>query len=128
MGFPRIVRAGLGLALVAAVSAAAARPAATPPPFVKAPITLAQSGKTFRLAKGRTATLRLSGSWTWTEPTTSTGAVELTPVEFFVDPGYSEWQVDARARGTVTIRSVGTPGCESCGLSARRFVVTLRVA
>ena len=123
MGFPRVVRVGLALsvaavALVTAAALAAATP--TPPPFVKAPLTPAQSGKTFRLAKGRTATLRLPGGWMWTEPTPSSGAVELTPVEYFVDPGYSEWQIDAHARGTVTIRSLGTPG-------PRRFVVTLRV-
>jgi len=94
--------------------------APAPPPLVRSPLTPAQSGRTFRLAKGGTATLRLPGGWSWTEPTASSRAVELTPVEFFVDPGYSEWKLDARARGTVTIRSVGRPG-------GRRFVVTLRV-
>ena len=59
-------------------------------------ITPAQSGKTFRLAKGGTATLRLSSRWAWTEPRVSSRAIDLTPVAFFVDPGYSEWVVKAR--------------------------------
>jgi hypothetical protein len=112
---------------VVALVLPAAPPAATPPPFARAPITLAQSGKTFRLAKGRAVALRLSGRWAWTEPRRSSSAVELTRVVFIVDPGYSEWQIAANRRGTATIRSVGTPRCHDCGLSVRRFVVTIRV-
>jgi hypothetical protein len=92
------------------------------------PITQAQSGKTFRLAKGDRATLRLSGRWGWSEPKVSSRAIELTPILFFRDPGYSEWQVTARARGKATIRSFGKPGCTGCGLGTRSFRVTITVA
>ena len=82
-------------------------------------VTQAQSGRTYRLASGREVSLRLSGRWGWTEPRVSGPGLELTPVMYFRDPGYSEWRVQATARGTYTIRTVGTP--------ARRFVVTIRV-
>ena len=62
-----------------------------------------------RLAKGDSATLRLSNRWRWSEPRVSTNAVELTPVEYFVDPGFREWTIDARTSGRATIRSVGKP-------------------
>jgi hypothetical protein len=104
---------------------AAAVVAATPPPLAPALITPTHAGKSFRLAKGRTVALRLPGGWAWSEPRPSTGAVQLTQLEFFVDPGYSEWLVEGRTQGTATIRSVGKAGCTDCG--PRRFVVTIRV-
>ena len=92
------------------------------------PITQAASGKTFHLAKGRSTTLRLSNRWRWSEPRTSSRAVELSPVDYFIDPGFHEWTIDARARGRVTIRSLGQPNCSGCALATRRFVVTLVVS
>ena len=89
------------------------------PPPAPAIVTQAQSGKTYRLVNGREVSLRLSGRWGWTEPRVSGPGLELTPVMYFRDPGYSEWRVEAMARGTFTIRAAGTP--------ARRFVVTIRV-
>jgi len=108
----------IAVMLVVAVPASAA----TPPL-----ITPAQTGKTFRIAKGKTATLRLSSKWAWTEPRVSSKAVDLTPVEFFVDPGYSEWVVTARARGKATIRATGIPQCAHCGLGAQtpRFTIVV---
>ena len=44
----------------------------------------------------------------------STNAVELTPVEYFVDPGFREWTIEARTSGRATIRSVGRPHCSTC--------------
>lgn len=94
---------------------------------VRLPITYRSSGKTFHLAKGESATLRLSNRWRWSMPRVSTNAVELVPVEYFVDPGFREWTIEARARGRATIRSAGKPNCSSCGLEARRFYVTIVV-
>jgi predicted secreted protein len=85
-----------------------------------APITQAQSSRTYRVAKGGELTLRLSERWAWTEPHASGHGLQLTPVEYFRDPGYREWRVDAVAPGTFTIRAAGTP--------VRRFVVTIRVS
>ena len=63
-----------------------------------APITQAQSGHTYRVAKGGELTLRLSERWAWTEPHASGRGLQLTPVEYFRDPGYRE------RRFVVTIR------------------------
>ena len=56
------------LACIVAVAASSA----TPPP-----ITQRRTGKTFRLAKGATMTLRLSNRWRWSDPRVSTKAVEF---------------------------------------------------
>lgn len=124
MGFLRVVRAGLFLAapLAAVVPAASALPGAASPPFATAPITVAQSGATFRIRKGHDATLRLSNRWTWAEPTVSTRAVELAPVEYFVDPGYREWRIHARVRGTARIETAGRRTGPT-----KQFSLTLRV-
>ncbi len=113
------VAGGVAIALLVAldVSAAVSRP----------PITQRSSGKTFHLAKGESATLRLSNRWHWSTPRVSTDAVELVPVEYFVDPGFREWTIVARARGRATIRSLGKPSCSSCRLEASRFYVTIVV-
>ena len=110
--------AALAIASLAVVAVSAA---------AQPPITQAASGKTFRLAKGRSMTLRLSNRWRWSEPRPSTRAVELTPVEYLVDPGFREWTIDGRAQGRVTIRSVGRPRCDGCALATRRFAVTIVV-
>jgi len=110
--------AALALAAILAVGAASA-----PRP----PMTQASSGKTFRIAKGGTATLRLANRWRWSEPRVSTRAVVLTPVEYLIDPGFQEWTVTARKRGRATIRSNGEPNCSACTVSARSFRVTIVV-
>ena len=111
-------------ALVLALALVVAAPAAAAPRVL---ITPAQTGKTLRLANGGSATLRLSGRWSWTQPRVSSAAVELTPVAFFRDPGYSEWVVHARAPGRATIRALGTPSCVRCGLGTRTLRVTIVV-
>ncbi len=109
--------AGVAVASLVAVGASsAARP----------PITQAASGNVLRLAKGQSATLRLSNRWRWSEPRVSSSAVELTPVEYFVDPGFREWTIDARRTGRATIRSIGKPNCKTC--ATRGFHVTVVVA
>jgi hypothetical protein len=106
-------------ALVAALVIVAASAAA------QSPITQASSGKVFRVPKGDSATLRLSNRWHWTEPRVSTAGVELTPVEYFADPGFREWTIDANKLGPVTIRATGRPRCSTC--ATRHFVVTVVV-
>jgi hypothetical protein len=91
----------------------------------KRPITQADSGKTFRVARGGSATLRLSNNWVWTTPHRSSNAIELSPVEYFVDPGFREWRIVGRTRGKATIRATGEPNCDVC--AARRFRVTIVV-
>ena len=110
--------AALGLAAVLAVAASSAS---------RPPLTQASSGKTIHLAKGGSATLRLSNRWRWSEPHASTKAVELSPVEYFVDPGFREWTIDTRKGGSATIRSTGKPSCSDCALATRSFRVTIVV-
>jgi len=110
--------AALGLAAVLVVGASSAS---------RPPITQAASGKTFHLTKGATATLRLSHRWQWSDPVASSKAIDLTPVSYYVDPGFSEWTIDARKPGRVTIHATGTPNCATCELPTRRFRVTLVV-
>jgi len=91
------------------------------------PITAKASGKVFRVEKGESLTLRLSHRWRWSEPDVSSAAVELTPVEYFVDPGFSEWTIDAHKVGRATIRAVGPPNCSTCPRLTRHFAVTIVV-
>jgi hypothetical protein len=114
----RTVPALLVAALLVGVAATAA-----PRPL----ITQADSGKTFRLATRGTATLHLSGRWGWTQPRASPKRIQLTPIEYFADPGFSAWTVAAQGSGTFTIASTGKPGCTSCGLTLRHFQVTIVV-
>ena len=93
----------------------------------RTPITQASSGKTVHLVKGGSARLRLSNHWRWSDPRVGTRAVRLTPVAYFVDPGFSEWTIEARKVGRATIRSVGTPNCSTCARATRRFRVTIIV-
>jgi hypothetical protein len=110
--------AALAVACIAAVTASSA----TPPP-----ITQASTGKTFRVARGGQMTLRLSSRWRWSDPLVSTKAVELTEVNYLVDPGFREWKIDGHRRGRATIRAYGRPSCVRCPLAVRRFAVTLVV-
>jgi len=111
-----ILLTGLAVAALVVVGASSA---------ADAPITQAASGKVFRIPKGESATLRLSNRWHWTEPDAGTAAVELTPVEYFVDPGFREWSIDAQRVGRTTIRAVGRPNAST--RTTRRFVVTIVV-
>lgn len=108
--------AALGLAAVLAVGASSAS---------KPLITQASAGKSFHLPKGGSATLRLTNRWHWSEPQVSSKAVVLTPVEYYVDPGFREWTIDARHAGRASIRSVGSAGCTRC--ARRTFRVTIVV-
>ena len=87
----------------------AAYAAETAPPLV---IRLRDSGKTFRIARGRTARLRLSHrTWRWSEAEASSRAVRLVRVTFIRDPGYDEWIIRARARGRANVSATGQVPC-----------------
>lgn len=83
----------------------------TPPPRAARTITEVDNGKSFTLAPGSETRLRLSGKYEWSEPTVRGDAVELARVDYFQDPGFSEWTVLAVQPGRATIAARGTPAC-----------------
>jgi hypothetical protein len=57
--------------------------------------------RTFRLTQGRSIELRLAHG----AELASTGrAVSLTPIDFFVDPGYVAWELSGVARGRAVLK------------------------
>jgi predicted secreted protein len=93
-------------------------------------ITEADSGGSFTLPRGSKTSLRLSGEYGWTEPTVEGAAVQLARVDYFQDPGFSEWAVVAVQPGKATIATRGTPACaaQGCPDAPLRFRVELTVA
>ena len=71
------------------------------------PVTYADSGKTMRVARGSTLTLRLGAQRVWNQPRLSSNAIELTPVLFFRYPGFQEWTITARRLGKTTMTAIG---------------------
>jgi hypothetical protein len=75
-------------------------------------IRLRDSGKTFRIARGQPAQLRLSHTrWRWSELEVSSRAVRAVRVTFIRDPGYDEWIVRGRARGRAIVSATGQIPC-----------------
>ncbi|HEY6416994.1 MAG TPA: hypothetical protein VIX41_12165 [Acidimicrobiales bacterium] len=102
-----------------------------PPSAPPTMITETDSGRTLTLAPGSETSLRLSGEYEWSEPTVRGDAVQLTRVDYFQDPGFSEWIVRAVRPGTATIAARGTPDCAGqagCPDTPLRFRVEITVA
>jgi hypothetical protein len=60
------------------------------------------------------------------------GAIEVAQVNFFVDPGYSEWTVLGLRTGRATLQINGEANCPTegdtvCILGAKVFAVTFLV-
>jgi hypothetical protein len=102
-----------------------------PPPRAAPPtITEVDSGESFTLSLGSETSLRLSGAYVWSEPTVRGDAVELARVDYFRDPGFSEWTVLAVQPGTATIAARGTPACagqKRCPDEPLRFQMEITV-
>jgi len=87
------------------------------------PITYADSGKTVRVARGSTLTLRLGAQRVWNQPRLSSRAIALTPVLYFRYPGFQDWTITARSVGETTITAEGRKPDKP----ARRFRLTIVV-
>lgn len=112
----------------AASTRAQAEPPPRQPPQV---ITEADTGATFSLPTGGETSMRLSSEYVWSEPAVDGGAVQLVPVDYLQDPGFSEWVVQGVAPGTATIVATGTPACagqDGCPDAPLRFEVRITVA
>lgn len=104
---------------------------APPPRAAPETVTEVDSGESFTLSPGSETRLRLSGQYVWSEPTVRGDAVELARVDYFQDPGFSEWTVLAVRPGTATIAARGTPDCagqERCPDGPLRFEIEITVA
>ena len=94
-------------------------------------ITAADTGAEVALAVGEELPLRLSSEYLWSEPVVEGGAIELHRVDYFQDPGFSEWTVRGAAPGRATISSLGEPACagqDGCPDETVRFRVTITVS
>jgi predicted secreted protein len=129
------------LAVLLAASAACGGSDASTPPEGGGPdapqaeagdaITEADAGRSLTLAEGAETSLQLSSEYVWTDPVLEGAAVELSPVDYLQDPGFSEWLVHAVGPGTATISSLGEPACageDGCPDEPLRFQVTITVA
>ena len=87
-----------------ACGGSAAQPDAAPTTTVpkKAPqlLTARHHLRTFRIARGRSIELRLPHG---ADVRASGRSVALTPIEFFVDPGYVAWELSAEAQGRTVL-------------------------
>lgn len=104
---------------------------ARPPRAARPTITEVDSGQSFTLGLGSETRLRLSGKYAWREPTVRGDAVELVRVDYFQDPGFSEWTVLAVRPGTARLAARGTPACAGqtrCPDEPLRFQVEMTVA
>jgi hypothetical protein len=93
-------------------------------------ITEHDSGKTFTVRQARSLALRLSDGWRWVGPRVKGKAVRLVKVDYFADPGFLEWEVDARLRGSARISAVGyrqDGDCNAGSCAPRKFRVTIVV-
>ena len=81
-------------------------PATTVPAKAPQVLTARHHLRTFRLARGRAIELRLPHG---ADVSTAGRSVTLSPIDFFVDPGYVAWELSAVGPGrtVVTGRSGG---------------------
>ncbi len=94
-------------------------------------VAISDTGATFELAPGAHTSLRLSSDYRWSKPVVEGRAVKLSRVDYFQDPGFSEWIVWGVRLGTSTISSLGTPACagqDGCPDEPSRFQVEITVA
>jgi hypothetical protein len=93
-------------------------------------ITEADNGDSFALALGSETRLRLPGTHVWNEPAVRGEAVRLARVDYFQDPGFSEWTVQAVQPGRSTIAARGTPatGRQGSPNAPLEFQVDITVA
>jgi predicted secreted protein len=91
-------------------------------------VTESDGGRCLKLPVGQTAELRLAGNYRWSTPQSSGDAVELIPIAFLRDPGYSAWEVRAMRSGTSAISASGTCLPADCAKPSLAFSLTIVVS
>jgi hypothetical protein len=71
-------------------------------------LTEADSGRSVGMRVGDEVLLRLSHNLTWSDPTVEGNGVELAPVDYLVDPGFTEWRISATGPGIAVVTVAGT--------------------
>ena len=84
---------------------------ATSPEPAPAVVTQADDGRLISLAVGAEVPLRLDSSWAWDHPAVDGDVVTLTQVDYFADPGFTEWIVTAAQPGDAVVTAAGAPNC-----------------
>jgi len=79
-----------------------------PAPLV---VTQADDGRLISLTVGAEVPLRLESSWAWDQPAVDGDVVTLTQVDYFADPGFTEWIVTAVQPGDAVVTAAGAPNC-----------------
>lgn len=105
MAFGRVlavpfVATAVALGACGGSAAQPAGPATTVPARAPQVLTARHHLRTFRLARGRAIELRLPHG---ADVSTAGRSVMLTPIDFFVDPGYVAWELSAVARGRTVL-------------------------
>lgn len=92
-------------------------------------VTELDDGSLYTLGTDQTAALRLTTEdWSWSTPTADGGSIELVPVDYLVDPGFTEWSVEPRSPGETTVTIAGEQVCDDdAGCSTRTVTITFRV-
>lgn len=94
-------------------------------------ITEADSGGRFLVSLDARVLLRLGNEYVWEEPRAEGRSVELIRVDYFQDPGFSEWEVRPTQPGTTVITATGMRTCPPgapCPEDAFAFDVAVTVA
>ena len=99
----------------------------TPTSATKQVVTEVDGGGCLTLVMGQMAELRLAGAYRWSAPQSSGNAVELIPIAFLRDPGYSAWEVRAMRPGTSAISATGTCAAAGCAKPTLAFNLTIAV-
>jgi predicted secreted protein len=91
-------------------------------------VTEVDGARCLKLVLGQTVELRLAGNYRWSPPQSSGDAVELIPIAFLRDSGYSAWEVRAMRSGTSAISASGTCLPADCAKPTLAFTVTIVVS
>lgn len=86
------------------------------------------AGGAYALTGDQRVVIRLANSWVWNGPEVTGDAVEVVPVQYRVDPGYTEWEIRPIKSGVTSLTWHGTPNCEqAANCSARSVTFTFSV-
>ena len=94
-----------------------------PPGTAPEMLTEDDDGATVSLEPGAELPVRLGNDWVWDLPQVTGTAIELVPVDYAQDPGFTEWMVETRDAGISNVSIFGEPNCGDAAACAERIVV-----